>query len=161
MRFTRLASFTPDLHEFHPVSGYGVNLQDISNAWGVEFVFEEVGFQGRGFLRFQAAVERSATAHFQARGCLPAPTTGQRRAIHPGALWPKERSARIWTQVGSRWHRSGGPQVRCGGGGAQTLRSVVELVEKQQSLRTNAEDLAETLSLTESVRVPAGTFSPL
>ena len=58
MRFTSLASFTPDLHEFHSVSGYGVNLQDISNAWGVEFVFEEVGFQGRGFLRFQAAVER-------------------------------------------------------------------------------------------------------
>jgi hypothetical protein len=58
MRLTSRGSFTPDLHEFDPASGVGVNLQDISNAWGVELVFEQVGFQGRGLLRFQAVVER-------------------------------------------------------------------------------------------------------
>ena len=46
------ATSTPDPHEFHPISGSGINLQNISNARGVELVFEEVGFQGRGLLRF-------------------------------------------------------------------------------------------------------------
>src|SRR6266513_1219608 len=55
-----LHSFVPDLHQFLPVSCDGVNRQDISNTWGVEFVLEEVGFQGRGLFRFQAVVERSS-----------------------------------------------------------------------------------------------------
>src|SRR5213594_1798025 len=56
----RSATSTPDLHEFHPVSGSRINLQNISNARGVELVFEQVGFQGRGLLRFQAVVERAS-----------------------------------------------------------------------------------------------------
>lgn len=47
-----------DPHQFLPVSSSGVNSQDISNARRVEFVFEEIGFQRRGFFRFQAIVER-------------------------------------------------------------------------------------------------------
>ena len=35
-----------------------VDRQDISDARGVELVFEEVGLQGRGLFRFQAIVER-------------------------------------------------------------------------------------------------------
>ena len=35
-----------------------VDRQDISDAWSVELVFEEVGFQGRGLFRFQAILER-------------------------------------------------------------------------------------------------------
>src|SRR5207302_10755754 len=45
-------------HQFLPVSSSGVNSQDISNARRVEFVLEEIGFQRRGFSRFQAIVER-------------------------------------------------------------------------------------------------------
>src|SRR5213079_559735 len=58
LRVTSFRSLAPDLHEFHSVSSSSVNLQDISNAWGVELVFEQIAFQGRGFLRFQAVVER-------------------------------------------------------------------------------------------------------
>ena len=35
-----------------------VDRQDISDAWSVELVFEEIGFQRRGLFRFQAIVER-------------------------------------------------------------------------------------------------------
>src|SRR5206468_6383787 len=57
LRVTSFRSLAPDLHEFHSVSSSGVDLQDVSNVWGLELVFEQVGFQGRGFLRFQAVVE--------------------------------------------------------------------------------------------------------
>src|SRR5438067_13099153 len=56
-----------DPHQFLPVSSSGVNSQDISNARRVEFVFEEIGFQRRGFFRFQAVVER-ASWHGDRRG---------------------------------------------------------------------------------------------
>src|SRR5207247_9959881 len=56
--FLWVASFMSDPHQFLPVSSSGVNSQDISNARRVEFVFEEIGFQRRGFFRFQAIVER-------------------------------------------------------------------------------------------------------
>ena len=36
-------SLVSDLHEFRSLSGSGINHQDISNARGVEFVFEGVG----------------------------------------------------------------------------------------------------------------------
>ncbi len=46
-----------DLHEFFSVSGSRVDRQHIPNARGIEFVFEEVGFQGRSLFRFQAVVK--------------------------------------------------------------------------------------------------------
>ena len=36
-------SLVSDLHEFRSLSGSGINHQDISNARGIEFVFEGVG----------------------------------------------------------------------------------------------------------------------
>ena len=46
-----------DLHEFFSLSGSRVDRQHIPNARGIEFVFEEVGFQGRSLFRFQAVVK--------------------------------------------------------------------------------------------------------
>ena len=50
-----------DSHEFHPVSSCRVDRQHIPNAWGIELVFEEIGFQRCGLLRFQAVMERASS----------------------------------------------------------------------------------------------------
>ena len=53
-------SVMSDSHEFHPVPSCRVDRQHIPNARGIELVFEEIGFQRCGLLRFQAVMERAS-----------------------------------------------------------------------------------------------------